>query len=121
MKLHTGLLAILVGVAAAWPLAVLSADWKTEIDRLWSDEETATSLACQMFPVRSMPPLLRGSTSGRTCVVRAVDAAGEGDRKLARGWLRAGYCDNSLVRDEIDSAGDAAVDYAVEKYGLHAP
>jgi hypothetical protein len=50
-----------------------------------------------------------------------VDAAREGDRKLARGWLRAGYCDNSLIRDEIDSAGDAAVDYAVEKYGSRAP
>jgi hypothetical protein len=121
MKLRETLLAILVSIAVAWPLGARSADWKAEVDRLWNDEEATSSLACQMFPVRSMPPLLRGSTSGRTCVVRAVDAAREGDRKLARGWLRAGYCDNSLIRDEIDSAGDAAVDYAVEKYGSRAP
>ncbi len=43
------------------------------------------------------------------------------DRALAGAWLREGYCGDKKVRQEIAQAGDAAVDYAVKKFGPLVP
>jgi hypothetical protein len=104
------------------PSAASAQSWKQKIDQLWNDRssQSATEI-CQMQVVRAMPPLIRGSTSGHGCVVNAIAAAREGEKKLALGWLRAGYCRDRETRMRIDSAGNAAVDYAVRKFGARVP
>jgi hypothetical protein len=87
------------------PFASEAQDWKERIDHLWKDANIQTpTAACQMYPVRTLPPLLR-----------------DGDRALAGAWLRAGYCGDKKARQEIAQAGDAAVDYAVKKFGPRIP
>ena len=90
-----------------------SRSWPERVDQLWSDGKPPSGM-CSAYVVRAMPPLLRGSTSGRGCLVRAVVAAEKGDRKLAVGWLKAGLCGNG---DRPRSGADEALDYAVRRYG----
>ncbi len=73
--------------------------WKGRVDRLWDDASIQTPAStCQMYLVRTMPSLLRGSISARDCVVKAIIANRSGDRVLARSWLWAGYCGDKTVR-----------------------
>jgi hypothetical protein len=113
---------ILLCLILVVPFASEAQDWKDRIDHLWKDENIQTpTAACQMYPVRTMPPLLRGSISGHGCLVKAITSARDGDRTLAGAWLRAGYCGDKKARHEIAQAGDAAVDYAVKKFGPRVP
>ena len=113
---------ILLCLALLVPFASEAQDWKARIDHLWNDESTQRpTAACQMYPVRTMPPLLRGSIAGRGCLVKAITSARDGDSALAGAWLRAGFCGDKKVRQEIAQAGDAAVEYAVEKFGSRVP
>jgi hypothetical protein len=104
------------------PSAASGQSWKQKIDQLWNDRsgQSVTEI-CQMHVVRAMPPLIRGSTSGHGCVVNAIAAARQGEKTLALGWLRAGYCGDRETRMRIDSAGPSAVDYAVRKFGPRVP
>ena len=117
-----GLAWIVVFLVLVIPSTADAQGWKRKIDQLWHDQasQNATEI-CQMYMVRAMPPLIRGSVSGRGCVVNAIVAAREGDNKLALGWLRAGYCGDKRVRTRIDSVGDTAVRYAVKKFGSFVP
>ncbi len=54
-------------------------------------------------------------------MVKAIIASRSGERALARCWLRAGYCGDKTVRQQLEGAGDAAVEYAVQKYGPAIP
>ncbi len=104
------------------PFASEAQDWKERINHLWTEESIQTpTAACQMYAVRTIPPLFRGSISGRSCLIKAITAGRHGDRALAGSWLRAGYCGDKKVRQEIAQAGDAAVDYTVKKFGPLVP
>ena len=104
------------------PLTAEAQSWKGRVDRLWGDVSIQTPAStCQMYLVRTLPPLFRGSISARDCVVKAIIANRSGDRALARSWLRAGYCGDKTVRQQLEGAGDAAVEYAVQKYGPAVP
>lgn len=74
-----------------------------------------------MYVVQPVPPILRGSASGRGCVVRAIAAARDDDRNLAIHWLMAGYCRNEDARRQIDESGEAALSYAIGAYGSKVP
>jgi hypothetical protein len=92
------------------------------IEELWADDERpGAGEACRMYVVRAAPPILRGSASGRGCVVRAITAAREDDRNLAIHWLMAGYCRNEDARREIDQSGEEALSYAIRTYGPKVP
>lgn len=108
--------ALVIGLALALPASAGAGGWKPRIHALWADQERGDAV-CRMYAVRRLPPVLRGSTTGRGCIVRAIVAAREGNPGLASSWLQAGYCKNPVVRKEIQRAGDAAVDYVLERYG----
>ncbi len=117
-----GLAWIVLSLILAIPSAADAQGWKQKIDQLWSDQASQNPTEiCQMYVVRAMPPLIRGSMSGHGCVVNAIVAAREGDSKLAVAWLRAGYCRDKRMRMRIDSVGNAAAEYAVRKFGSLVP
>lgn len=104
------------------PAAGAAQEWKQKVDLLWDESERGgASDSCQAHLVRAVPPLLRGSTSNRGCIIRAIAASRDGDAKLANAWLRAGYCKNPVTRKAIQKAGDQAVEYAVGRYGKQVP
>ena len=104
------------------PFASEAQDWQERINHLWTEESIQTPTApCQMYALRTIPPLVRGSIAGRSCLIKAISAGRHGNRALAGAWLRAGYCGDKKVRQEIAQAGAAAVDDALKKFGPMLP
>ena len=117
--MHRSLLALILVFGSGTAFA---SDWQAKIDQLWKNEDAGSvTMTCQVHVVRALPPLLRGSISDRSCVIKAIVAWRDGDGKLASAWLQAGYCGNTPARMKIKNAGNAAVEYASEEYGNQVP
>lgn len=91
--------------------------YQDHIDWMWDNNGPPTKVECLAFVVQEVPPVLRGNASAHECVVNAIRATRGQQAGGALEWLKAGQCHNDGARNEIGDAGQAAVDYAVNKYG----
>jgi hypothetical protein len=87
-------------------------DYQRVIDDCYFDSQANESFSCYFTSGK-----LRGRWSPRDCVIEAAIVARDGNRISARGWLKACACGDSTAQEAIEQAGDAAVEYAVSRYG----
>jgi hypothetical protein len=96
--------------------------YQESIDWEWNNFGNPAQVKCIAYIISyGPPPKVRGNISAHECVVNAIRAARDGNRHDAVRWLMAGQCHNDDAAAEIERSGNAAVDYALERYGSSVP
>ena len=92
--------------------------FQDEVDWMWSDTKPSVRGGCKNFVVKAGPPkILRGRTSGRACLEKAIEAYRKGDHEKAFGWILAGQCHNRQARELLIRNAPGVLSYLLEKYG----
>ena len=108
------LLTGLVPVGLASRVVAQSANWPDAIRRCWNDASANSSLGCYFTEGK-----LRGTMSGKDCLVEAVKAERQSNRHSALHWILACQCGlgDSEVKNAIRAHGDDAVRLVLDTYG----
>jgi hypothetical protein len=91
-----------------------STTWPEAIRQCWNDAVSNSSVRCYYTEGK-----LRGSKSGKDCLVEAVKAGRQGDREGALRWILACQCGNgdTEVKQALRDHQDDAVRLVIDTYG----
>ena len=97
--------------------------YQSNIDWEWGDLGAPSKARCLAYVINgsSGAKTLRGNASARQCVVNAIKAYRKEKLEEALNWLKAGQCHNDGARATIADAGQNAIQYASETYGIQVP
>jgi hypothetical protein len=88
--------------------------WPESIRQCWNDAAGNSSLRCYYTEGK-----LRGTMSGKDCLVEAVKAGRQNDRESALRWILACQCGSSdlQLKQALRDHGDDAVRLVIDTYG----
>ena len=96
--------------------------FQEEVDWMWNDTKPSARSGCKNFVVKAGPPkILRGRTSGQTCLTHAIQSYRKGDHEKAFGWILAGQCHDRQARETLVGNAPKVLDYLLKQYGEQVP